>query len=253
MPDDELDELYAVKPDGFTAARSKLAAAAKKRGDASAAKRISATRKPTTAAWVVNQLAQQDKQARQRLTALGDRLRAAHASLDGEQIRNLSTEQHHLIDELSRAAFAKADLKNPSASLREDVTATLQAAIADSEVADSLGRLTKAERWSGFGGFGEAAPESAGKAGGPASGDLEKLQEAWTAAEQAKADADRELSRREEELTATRARHDEIRKQLRQTEKDLSAAENAYQRAKRSSRAAAEAAKEAKQRLKRRR
>ena len=54
---DELDELYEVKQDEFTALRTKLAAAAKQRGDTDTAKQISAARKPTTAAWVVNRLA----------------------------------------------------------------------------------------------------------------------------------------------------------------------------------------------------
>lgn len=237
MADHELDELYAVKPEDFTALRSKLAAAANQRGDTSAAKVISAARKPTTAASIVNQLVQQDKKSRQRLSRLGDRLRAAHGAMDGEQIRDLSTEQHHLIDELSRAAFEIAGLKNPSAGIREDVTATLQAAIADPDVATKLGRLTKAERWSGFAGFGDAGPPEATskpvrKTDEAARRQLEKLQEAWTAAEQAKAEAERALSKREEELTAAR---------------------QAYGRAKRDCRAATEAAKEAKQRLKRHR
>ncbi|MDT7731860.1 MAG: hypothetical protein QOK45_2113, partial [Mycobacterium sp.] len=54
---DELDELYEVRQDDFTALRTKLVAAAKQRGDMDTAKQISAARKPTTAAWVVNRLA----------------------------------------------------------------------------------------------------------------------------------------------------------------------------------------------------
>ena len=41
--------------------------------------------------------------------------------------------------------------------MRDDVTGTLQAAIADPEVAGRLGRLEKAEQWSGFGDFGLSA------------------------------------------------------------------------------------------------
>ena len=52
--EEALDELYAAKPEDFTALRTKLAAAAKKSGDAEAARRISGSRKPTAAAWVVN-------------------------------------------------------------------------------------------------------------------------------------------------------------------------------------------------------
>lgn len=163
MADDEIDSLYWVPPDAFTAQRTKLAAAAKSRGDAAAAKRISAARKPTTAAWVVNRLVLRHKDSKQRLADLGERLRAAHASMDGKRIRDLSTEQHGLINELARAAFEAADLKDPSSTLRDDLTGTLQAAIADPEVRERLGRLNRAERWSGFGAFGDAAPVSTTK------------------------------------------------------------------------------------------
>ena len=129
MPDNdlgELDELYCAKPSDFTALRGKLAAAAKQRGDPATANRISAAHKPTTAAWVVNRLVLQRKETKQRLTDLGDRLRAAHADVDAERIRGLSRERRHLVDELTRAAFNIAELNNPSAALREDVANTLE-------------------------------------------------------------------------------------------------------------------------------
>ena len=121
MAGDELDELYTVKPEEFTALRTKLAAAAKKRGDAAAAKRISAARRPTTAAWVVNRLVGSNDDVKHSLTDLGERLRAAHAAMDGAAIRELSAEQRSLVEELARAAFEGADVANPSATLREDV------------------------------------------------------------------------------------------------------------------------------------
>ncbi len=77
--------------------------------------------------------------------------------MDGEAIRALSAEQRRLVDDVARAAFEEAELAEPTAALRDDVTATLQAAIADPDVASRLGRLTKAERWSGFGEFGDTA------------------------------------------------------------------------------------------------
>src|ERR1700757_4374013 len=120
MADDELDSLYGVEPGAFTAQRTRLAEAAKERGDAAAAKRISAARKPTTAAWIVNRLALGRTDTKRRLSDLGDRLRAAHAAMDGEQIRDLSAEQHRLIDELARTAFDAAEMKRPSSTLRDD-------------------------------------------------------------------------------------------------------------------------------------
>ena len=151
---DDLDELYGVDPAEFTALRTQLVAAAKKRGDVQGAKVIGAARRPTTAAWVVNAVVRADPTARDRLEEVGDRLRAAHAAMDGTGIREASAAQRRLLDDLVRTGFAATGVANPSAALRDDVVGTLQAAVADPDVAARLGRLAKAERWSGFGEFG---------------------------------------------------------------------------------------------------
>ena len=208
MADGDLDELYWVSPEKFTATRSRLAAAARQRGDADAAKEISAARKPTTAAWVVNRLALSRAKAAQRLTELGERLRAAHSAMDGERIRELSADQRKLIDELARTAFDAAEAKNPSAALREDVTGTLQAAIADPDVAARLGRLVKAEKYSGFGDFGFTASITAPDQD---PGELARVQAALEATEQAKADAD-------EALRVARRRLEEAQRDLHEAE-----------------------------------
>jgi hypothetical protein len=260
MADDELDSLYWVQPDAFTAERTRLAAAAKKRGDPAAAKRISAARKPTTAAWVVNRLALSRKDTKERLADLGDRLRAAHAAMDGEHIRALSAEQHRLIEELTRAAFEAADMKQPSAAVRDDLTGTLQAAIADPDVTARLGRLAKPERWSGFGAFGDAAPAATAKQSRPATPPprdtaaqrrQKKLNAAVAAAERAKAEADDALSRRQAELDAARRRRDQALADLRAAEREFNKAEANYDKARRAGRAAADSVKEAKAQLKR--
>jgi hypothetical protein len=275
MADDELDELYWVKPEDFTALRTSLAAAAKQR-DAAAAKRISAARKPTTAAWVVNRLVRSDEEAKQRLGDLGERLRTAHAAMDGDRIRELSAEQRRLVDELARAAFEAAELTDPPAALRDDVTGTLQAAIADPEVTARLGQLTKAERWSGFGEFGatapvftvarrakrkpepEPAPQEPAKEEEEPSDDqlrakreqIEAARATLAAAERAKDEADDALSETKADLAAARLRHDDARNRLVEAERKLNAAEEAYEKAKHASRDAAELVKEAKLQLK---
>lgn len=245
MAGDELDDLYSVKPDGFTALRGKLAAAAKQRGDAAAAKRISVARKPTTAAWVVNRFVLRHKETKQRLGELGDRLRAAHAAMDGEHIQALSIEQRRLIDELVRGAFQTAEVTNPSAALRDDVTATLQAAIADLDVTAKLGRLCKAKRWSGFGAFDPDTPlaDASPAAGKP------NLREELADAERAQAEADATLSERQQELSEARRRLNAARQNLRKAERDLDAADKAYDEAKQTSRDAAAAVKDLKARL----
>ena len=271
-----LDVLYAAKPEDFTALRTKLAAEAKKRGDADTAKQITAARRPTTAAYVVNLLVLNDASARGRLTDLGERLRAAHAGMDGSQIRELTAQQRRLIDELTRAAFEGASLSAPTGALRDDVTATLQAAIADPEVAARLGRLTKAEQWSGFGEFGDTAivfkptrgrkaktePEPAKPAkddtAEKAPGDDQRAEErrrrqearaTLAAAERAKADADDALKELQADLATARLRRDDARRRLQDAESALTAAEDAYEQAKQAGRDAAAVVKEAKARL----
>jgi hypothetical protein len=261
---DELDELYEVKPEDFTALRTKLAAAAKQRGDVDTAKQISAARKPTTAAWVVNRLALRDQNTRTRLAGLGERLKDAHAAMDGEAIRALSAEQRRLVDDVARAAFEEAELADPTAALRDDVTATLQAAIADPDVASRLGRLTKAERWSGFGEFGDTAMvfTATRKATGrkePAerrkrddkrddkrADKRENARAAVAAAERAKAEADAALTELQSDLATARMRRDDARRRLRDAEDALTAAEDAYDAGKQAGRDAAAVVKEAK-------
>jgi hypothetical protein len=187
--------------------------------------------------------------------------------MDGEVIRELSAEQRKLIDELSRAAFEAAEVADPSAALREDVTGTLQAAIADPDVAARLGRLAKAERWSGFGDFGVSAAVSAVGRGAqrkadrgladepgdrePAGGQPATAREALAAAQRAQSEADVALSERYTELTSARWRHHEARKGLDKAERELAAAEDAHDKAKQASRDAAELVKAAKAQLER--
>lgn len=269
---DELGVLYEAKPDDFTALRTKLAAAAKKRGDADAAKRISAARKPTTAAWVVNRLALRNDDVRRRLADLGQRLRDAHGAMDGERIRELTAEQRRLVDDLARDAFEEAEVANPSAALRDDVTATLQAAIADPDVAKRLGTLAKAEQWSGFGEFGDTAmvftatrrekPKPRPKQQEKPRDDKDKdnkdkddaqrrrKERALTAAEHAKAEADEALAELQSDLATARLRHQDAQRRLRDAERALAAAEDAYDKGKQASRDAAAVVKEAKKQLK---
>ncbi|MEM6106983.1 hypothetical protein AAHS21_12045 [Mycobacterium sp. 050272] len=251
MADDELDALYSARPSGFTAQRTELSAAARRRGDEAAAKRISASRKPTTAAWVVNQLAIRDKDVARRIADLGDRLRSAHAAMDGHRIRELSGEQHRLIQDLVRSAFDKAGI-SASAAVREDVTSTLQAAIADPGVRARLGRLDRPERWSGFGAYGDDAEPAPAKP--PDKGverRREKLAAAVGAAERDKADADDRLARSESERQTARERRDEALVDLRRAERELDRADKNYGKAQQASRDAAELLREAKAHLQR--
>ena len=153
---DATAELYAADPDGFTARRAELAEHARDAGEPAVAKKITALRKPTRSAWVVNRLVRSDPEVRSRLDSLAADLRDASG---GGRLRELTAARARLVDELTRTALA--DLPAPPAAMREEVTATLDAAIADPEVAASLGTLVRAAQYAGFGGFAAAPPPAA--------------------------------------------------------------------------------------------
>ena len=148
-----VEELYGADPEAFTGRRGELVTAARTAGDRAAAKAIAALRRPTRAAWVVNRLARTDPGAPPRLTELATALRAAQEARDGPRLRELSAERGALVDALTAQALAAADVADPPASLRLEVGETLQAALADPEVAAAFatGTLTRAAQWSGFG------------------------------------------------------------------------------------------------------
>ena len=89
---DETDELYALPREEFTAARDALAKrlrADKRREEADAVKQL---RRPSVAAWAINQAVRRDPDALRELLAAGEALRAAHESLmagagDAEDVR----------------------------------------------------------------------------------------------------------------------------------------------------------------------
>jgi Asp/Glu/hydantoin racemase len=262
-----LDELYGLPPEEFTARRKELVAAARKRGDADGAKLIGAARRPTTAAWVVNLLVRCDATARRRLNDLGDQLRAAHADMDGSRIRESTAAQRKLVDVLARAAFAEAGLSDPSAALRDDVTGTLQAAVADLDVAARLGRLTTAERWSGFGDFGTTSavagtsrraapkkqrPETTAESAAPTGRDLAAAKERrdaaaveLTVAQAARVDADDVVTEREGTLATARRRYETLLESLNAAEREVNAADVELDAARKSATDAAARAEDA--------
>jgi len=142
-------ELYDQDPDAFMPRRRELADAARAAGDQDAAKQIAALRKPTRSAWVVNHLVRADPEVTIALAALSTQLHAG--ARDAATIRELTTARAKLVDELTRRAFALSGHPSPPAGQREEVSATLDAAIADPAVAGRLGSLVRAARWAGFG------------------------------------------------------------------------------------------------------
>jgi hypothetical protein len=157
---DAVAELYSADPDEFVQRRGALVARAREAGQAPVAKQIAGLRKPTRSAWIVNQLVRAVPGVTSELASLGDELRAAQGSLDGQALRELSRRRRELVESLVRQAFSVAGQQAPPAGLRDEVTATLGAALADPQVAAHLGTLERAVHSEGFGSSGLSGPPS---------------------------------------------------------------------------------------------
>ncbi|MGH3432958.1 MAG: hypothetical protein ACRDQB_09000 [Thermocrispum sp.] len=144
------DELYAGSREAFIATRAERVAAAKKAGEKELAKRISELRKPSIAAWLVNQLARQHAGEFAELVELGEQLRGAHADLDGERLRELSTRKRLAVEKLAERVTSLGP--EPTAAVLDQVTGTLEAAVASADTAAEVaaGRLDTAVAPSGF-------------------------------------------------------------------------------------------------------
>jgi len=149
-PDEEavLDELYGLRPDRFTTARTQYATHARQAGDRALAGRITALRRPTLAAWASNQLVRSHPEQVEPILRLGESLRRAHRDLDGGQLRELTGQQRALVHALTtqaRQLAATAGQSLQEAAVHE-VEQTLHAALADPEAAQRWagGRLARA-------------------------------------------------------------------------------------------------------------
>lgn len=146
---DAVAELYRLDPDEFMARRQDLAARAREAGQPAVAKQIAALRKPTRSAWLVNRLIRAHPAVTGQVAGLAAELRDPERAMDGARIRELSAARRRLVDDLTSQALAP--VKAPPAALREEVMATFDAALADPDIAASLGTLVRAAHWAGFG------------------------------------------------------------------------------------------------------
>lgn len=149
------DELYALPPSEFVAARGKRSKQARAEGDAGLAAAITKLRKPTVGAWLANLLVRERADDVGRLIELGGQLRAAQRELAGDTLRTLSTRRRESITALRAAGLAlgrRAGVPVGEAAAGE-LEATLEASVADPDAADTLcaGRLASALHYAGTG------------------------------------------------------------------------------------------------------
>lgn len=153
--DEVARELYDGSPEDFVAVRKSRAAEAKAAGDRDLAKQITALRRPTRSAWIVNLLSFQAADELSGLLDLGAALAEAQQRLSGNDLRQLSRQRSAAISALVRRGSQLAQVRGhqPSEATLREVTDTLQAALSDPQVAEIVrhGRLTQPQSYGGFG------------------------------------------------------------------------------------------------------
>ncbi len=196
-------ELYVLPPEEFVGRRTELVKAARAAGDRPLATVIGGIRKPSRSASLLNRFAVAHPDRVQELLALAGSLRRAERELDSNTLRALTQRRRAIVGALAREAGAGA-----SGGVAEEVTATLNAALADDTVATDLQQSTLAEAasWSGFGlggptltvvPGGRSTPAKEPEA--PATKSAQQRERMRAEAEQARAHAERTRTRTREE------------------------------------------------------
>ncbi len=239
------EELYGLRPSEFTAARDAYVAEARKAKDHAAAKAIAALRKPALAAWATNILSRQRPEETRQFLTLGETLREAHRTLDAEQLRAASRQQHQLVTALARtaASLAREAGQPVSDTVLHEIEQSLHGVLAHPDVAElwAKGRLVKVPE-PGVD-FAAVAPQTAPARPAPAKKPatqekrgredeqrIRDLERARTAVEE----ADAEVARRERELGEAQqaqqtaaAKAEEAAEQVRRLEHELQEARKA--------------------------
>ena len=111
------DELFEVPPARFTQARDALVKELRAAGKDAEAKSVASLRKPTAALWVTNQLARIAPAEVEGLIDAAQRMRRAHQTGSGDELREAMRAQHDAALGMSRAAQAAASRIGARASL----------------------------------------------------------------------------------------------------------------------------------------
>jgi hypothetical protein len=159
MPSDA-DELYGLAFDEFIPARNALARELRGAGRREEAGEVAALRKPSVAAWAVNQLVRTQRRAFDELLAAGDALRAAHDDVlagrgDSGALRDAVARERDAVAALTGLArgLLTSEGHELSPTIIERVSDTLHAAALEDDARASVreGRLERELRHVGLG------------------------------------------------------------------------------------------------------
>jgi hypothetical protein len=149
------DELYALKPDDFAAARDERVSQARADGRQALARELGKLRRPTQSAWLLNLLWRDQPDVLEQFLELGGELSRAQAEASGAELHRLTATRRGLEAALVRSARTLAEKAgvSVSAAMEREAQETLGAALARPDVAAEVrtGRLLKAASYAGFG------------------------------------------------------------------------------------------------------
>lgn len=152
--------LYGLRPDRFTAARTRASIDARDTGDRELMTAVKALRRPSVSAWVVNLLVRSQPDLVTQVVELGDQLRQAQSLLQGDALRDLGHQRRQLITAVTHQAvqLAEAQGQRVTDPVVRQVEETLQAAMTDHDAAEAVrsGLLTRPLSSTGLAGLAEA-------------------------------------------------------------------------------------------------
>ena len=153
-------DLYGLPLDRFVPERTALARELRGAGRREEAAEVGALRKPSVAAWAVNQLVRTQRKAVDELFEAGDALRAAHDQVlagrgDADSLRGAVARERAAVDGLSQAARGLLTTQGHelSQTIIDRVSDTLHAAALDEDARAQVsdGRLERELRHVGLG------------------------------------------------------------------------------------------------------
>ena len=231
VPEEQLNDLFHGPLEEFTPARNELAKSLRSDGDAEAADWVKGLKKPSRAAWLVNQLAARKPKEVRRLLDVGEELRAAQeemlaGSADRDKLREAGAGERKTIDSLVGTAEAIGREHGVGSQILDRVGETLQAATSDPEVAEAIekGRLVREQRASGIGMVGTATPKAPAR--GPKKGERDAAERRARQQEaKRRKEAERKLAAAEKRLEREQAKLDRARETVEEAEQAVHKAE----------------------------
>jgi hypothetical protein len=225
-----IDRLYGLPPGEFTTARDELARRLRREGDGDAGAEVKRLRKPSVAAWALNQVRRKNPKESDELIESGRRLREAQEKLlaggGREALEQAAADERRLVGELARQAEQElgAAGRSVSAAVQEQLRATLHAVASDPEARERLatGRLVRDHEATGLG-----PPVETG-APPTAAGPRKRAKEA---SPKAAAGLERKARRLDERLERARARRRELEKESAEAERQVREAQREAARA----------------------